>query len=89
MDEAAKAVEKHVIVPLTDNQYAALVSFVFNMGETNFRNSTLLRRLNAKDYAAVPAELAKWNKVTVDGQKVPSMGLTKRRKAEAELWLKK
>ena len=89
LDEAAAAVAKHVTVPLSDNQFAALASFVFNLGEGAFKKSTLLRRLNDGNYRAVPEELAKWNKITQNGQKVPSMGLTKRRKAEAALWEQK
>lgn len=79
---ACRAVESSVKVPLTDNQFAALVSFVFNCGPANFRNSTLLRRLNAGDYGCVPAELAKWNRAA--GKVLP--GLSRRRAAEAVLW---
>ena len=71
-----------VKVPLTDNQFSSLVSFCFNVGTGNFNRSSLLRLLNAKNYAAVPVELKKWNKV---GDKVLP-GLVKRRSAEAELW---
>ena len=71
-----------VKVPLTDNQFSALVSFCFNVGTGNFNRSSLLRLLNAKNYAAVPVELKKWNKG--GGKVLP--GLVKRRSAEAELW---
>lgn len=73
-----------VKVPLNDNQFAALVSFVFNVGVANFRSSTLLRKLNAGDYASVPAELQKWTKA--NGKRV--QGLANRRAAEAGLWVK-
>ncbi|MDR9777190.1 lysozyme [Rhizobium hidalgonense] len=76
------AVESAVKVPLTDNQFAALVSFAFNVGAANFRSSTLLKKLNAGNYAAVPAELAKWTKSK--GKTMP--GLVNRRAAEAGLW---
>src|SRR6476661_4935643 len=56
------AVENAVKVELTDNQYAALVSFCYNIGITAFRNSTLVRKLNTGDYASVPIELMKWTK---------------------------
>jgi len=49
-------VEQLVKVPLTDNQFAVLVSFDFNTGALH--KSTLLRKLNKGDYAAVPGELA-------------------------------
>jgi lysozyme len=71
---------------LTDNQYGCLVDFVFNVGTTAFANSTLLRKLNAGDFAAVPAELQKWVYTTVNGQKVKSNGLVARRAHEAALW---
>ncbi|MCK0196335.1 lysozyme [Ancylobacter sp. 6x-1] len=76
------AVEAAVKVPLTDNQFAALVSFTFNLGAANLRRSTLLAKLNAGDYAAVPKELAKWNRA---GGRVIA-GLSNRRAAEAGLW---
>ena len=89
--EAEQIVNKEVKVPLNVNQFDALVSFVFNVGPGNpktkapgFLTSTLLRKLNAGDYDAVPAELARWNK---DNGKVVN-GLTRRRAAEAALWNK-
>lgn len=80
--EAEAAVERLVTVSLTDNQFAALVSFVFNVGAGAFAKSTLLKKLNAGDYAAVPAELAKWTKA--GGRHLK--GLANRRAAEAGLW---
>lgn len=77
-------VSSMVKVPLTDNQFAALVSFVFNVGEANFGKSSLLRKLNKGDYASVPAELMKWNRA--NGK--PVQGLSNRRAAEAGLWVK-
>jgi lysozyme len=77
-------IQRLVKVPLTDNQLGALVSFVYNVGDTAFSNSTLLKKLNAGDYAAVPAQLARWNKN--DGKVME--GLTNRRAAEAGLWAK-
>jgi lysozyme len=71
-----------VTVPLNDNQHAALTSFVYNVGRDAFRRSTLLKKLNSGDYAAVPSELMRWDKVK--GQQVP--GLTRRRIDEAHLW---
>lgn len=82
LDDAEEAVSAKVKVTLTDNQFAALVSFAFNVGITAFAKSTLLRKLNKGDYAAVPSELARWNK---SGGKVVQ-GLTNRRAAEAGLW---
>lgn len=75
-------VERLVKVKLTDNQFAALVSFDFNTGALH--KSTLLKKLNKGDYAAVPGELMKW--VNAGGRKV--QGLVNRRAAEAGLWAK-
>ena len=69
-------------VPVSDNQFAALVSFAFNLGLGALRKSTLLKKLNSGDYDAVPVELKKW--VNVGG--APSLGLIRRRKAEIDLW---
>jgi len=80
------AVQTMVTVDLTDNQFGALVAFVLNIGVAAFRNSTLLKKLNAGDYAAVPGELARWNKRTVNKKKVVSQGLVNRRAVEAGLW---
>jgi lysozyme len=79
---AEAAIAGLVKVPLTDNQFGALVSWVFNIGETAARRSTLVRKLNAGDYDAVPAELVKWNRSS--GQ--VTAGLVNRRAAEAGLW---
>lgn len=71
-----------VKVPLTDNQFAVLVSFDFNTGRLG--KSSLLKKLNAGDYDAVPLELMKW--VNAGGKRVK--GLVNRRSAEAGLWAK-
>jgi lysozyme len=88
--ESGKDIEKLVTVPLTDNQFSALTSFVFNAGINSLKTSTLLKRLNKGDYDAVPSELAKWVKARnpKTGNKVTLKGLVRRRAAEAELWLK-
>ena len=80
----AGVVERLVKVPVTDNQFGALVSFTYNVGDDAFAKSTLLKKLNAGDYEAVPAQLARWNKN--DGKVMP--GLVNRRAAEAGLWAK-
>lgn len=80
--EAEGAVERLVKVPLNDIQFGVLVSFVFNLGETAFSKSTLLKKLNKKDYDAVPAEL---NKYVFSGGK-RTAGLVTRRAQEGALW---
>ena len=76
------AVDRLVKVPLTQNQFDALVSFTFNVGEGALAKSTLLKKLNAGDYNAVPSELMKWTKG--GGKELP--GLVRRRRAEAAMW---
>lgn len=80
--DSENAVSRLVTVPLTDNEFAALVSFVFNVGAGQFEKSTLLRKLNAGGYASVPAQLSAW--VFDNGRVIP--GLKSRRAREAALW---
>ena len=75
-------VEGLVKVSVSDNQFAALVSFAFNVGVNNLRSSTLLKKVNARDFAGAALEFAKWNKA---GGKVLK-GLVRRRAAEAMLF---
>lgn len=79
-------VDQMVNVPLNENQHAALVSFVYNLGPTNFANSTLLKRLNEGKYEDVPAQIKRWNKARVKGELTELEGLTRRRQAEADLF---
>lgn len=82
LQDAQSAVCGLVNVPLTDNEYAALVSLAFNIGVGQFKSSTLLKLLNKNMHDAVPAQLMRWNKV--NGQELG--GLSRRRKAEVKLW---
>lgn len=89
LNQFGEQVEKYVRVPLHDNQFAALVSFAFNVGIGSLTSSSLLKRLNNGDYDCVPSELGKWVKATnpKTGKKVTLPGLVKRRAAESQLWL--
>ena len=78
------AVSRYVSIPLTQNQFDALVSFCYNVGQSNLLSSTLLKKLNAKDYKGASNEFLKWNK---SGGKV-LQGLVNRRKDEREVFLK-
>ncbi|MBV6625723.1 MAG: glycoside hydrolase family protein [Rivularia sp. (in: Bacteria)] len=80
--QAEQTVNKLVKVPLNQNQFDALVSFVFNIGETQFASSTLLAKLNNQNYQAVPSELNRW--VHGNGKKLP--GLINRRRDEGNLF---
>jgi len=77
----AKRVEAGATVLLSDNQFAALVSFDFNTG--GFLGSTLQKKLNDKDYAGAADEFLRWNKAK--GKELA--GLTRRRKSERNLFL--
>ncbi len=70
-------------VPLNQNQYDALVSFVFNVGVSNFRASTLLRKLLKRDYKGAADEFPKW--IWDNGRVL--RGLERRRKAEQLIFL--
>lgn len=76
-------INDYVTVPLNQNQFDAMVSWVYNLGGGNLRASTLLKVLNAGDYDGVPAQMLRWNKA---GGKVLE-GLTRRRQAEADLFV--
>lgn len=80
--DACRDVQAAVTIPTSDNQFAALVSFTSNCGAGNLRRSTLLRQVNAANFAAAQAEFARWNRA---GGKVLA-GLTRRRAAEAALF---
>ena len=71
-----------VDVDLDQNQFDALVAWTFNLGPTNLRTSTLLKKLNAGDYNDVPSEIKRWNRA--GGQVLD--GLIRRREAEALLF---
>lgn len=81
-----KAVSRLVTIRLTDNQYAALVSFCFNLGEGNLAKSTLLKRINAgASTALIEQSWMQW--VNAGGKRL--QGLVNRRVAEVALWKKR
>ena len=84
----AGTINNKVTVPLNQNQFDALVSFVYNVGPGAFEKSTLLKVLNQGKYDSVPTELKKWTKARQNGQLVDLPGLVKRRAAEADLFVK-
>jgi lysozyme len=77
-----KPVADLVKVPLSQHQFDVLVDFAYNAGVGNLKSSTLLKRVNAGDFDAVPNELMKWTKAK--GKELP--GLVRRRRAESEWW---
>ncbi|MBK2673144.1 lysozyme [Citrobacter freundii] len=76
-------VSRLVKVGLNQGQFDALVSFTYNLGARSLSTSTLLRKLNASDYAGAADEFLRWNKA---GGKVMT-GLNRRREAERALFL--
>ena len=85
--EFCPQVEKIVKVPITDNQFAALVSFTYNMGVGSLTESTILRCTNMKNFEDASRAFLLWNKARVRGELVVEPGLTRRRQAEADLFL--
>lgn len=81
------AVGRLVSVNLNQNEFDALVSFIYNVGEKNFRNSTARRRLNSGDRVGAAEALTWFNKATVGGVLRAVTGLTRRRAAERALFL--
>ena len=77
------AINRYVQVPITQNQFDALVSFAYNVGNENVRKSTLMKLLNRKQYTEAADQLLRWNKA---GGKTLK-GLTRRRQAERTLFL--
>ncbi|ENX06247.1 lysozyme [Acinetobacter courvalinii] len=80
-----KAVNQSVKVSINQNQFDALVSLTYNIGETAFKKSTLLMLLNANKFTEAADQFAVWNK----GGGQVMKGLVRRRAAERELFLKK
>jgi len=83
LEKFERGIERLVTVPLTQNQFDALVSLTFNIGLGNFGGSTLLRKLNARDYNGAADEILRWNRAA--GKVMP--GLTRRREAERNQFL--
>ena len=87
LEEAVEQVMSCVKVDLSQAQMDALASFVFNLGIGNFKSSTLLKKLNKGLYDEVPEQIMRWNKARVNGQLTELSGLTRRRTAEAALFM--
>ena len=82
LEEFEEYINDNVTVALSQNQFDALVSWVYNLGPANLKASTMLKVLNSGDYEGVPAQIKRWNKA---GGKVLE-GLIRRREAEALLF---
>ena len=78
-----KVVNHYVRVPMTQNEFDALVSFTYNLGVGSLRSSTLLKKLNKGKYIKADKEFGKWTHV--NGKR--NRGLVARRAREANLFL--
>lgn len=79
---AERAVNRLVQVPLTQDQFDALVSWTFNLGAGSLERSTMLKQLNAGYYESAAQEMLRWDHA--GGKKL--VGLTRRRQAERTLF---
>lgn len=85
ISEAEDVVSRYVKRTITQNQFDALVSFIFNLGEGNFKKSTLLRKVNRDpNDKSIGDEFSKW--VFAGGRRL--IGLVNRRLAECRLYFK-
>lgn len=87
VQEIQQELEQTVQVEMSDSQLSALASISFNVGINSIKNSTLIRKLNAKDYAGAANEFLRWDKANQRGRLIKMPGLTRRRQAERKLFL--
>ncbi len=83
LGDAVRCVNRKVTAAILQGQFDAMVDFCFNAGRGNFLQSTLLRKVNAGDFAGAASQFGLW--VHAGGEVVP--GLVRRRQAEAEMFL--
>jgi len=88
VSQTARFLNSVVQVPLNQNQFDALCSFVFNIGQGNYATSTLRKQLEAGDYQAAADQFPRWVYGSVNGKKSKLNGLITRRDAERALFLK-
>lgn len=86
--QPAHAINEHVFTPLNQNEFDALVSFVFNIGVRAFRGSPTLRRLNEGRPLEAALAMELWRKADLDGERIVIDALVRRRAAEKALFLK-
>ena len=86
--QASHTVNEHVYAPLNQNQFDALVSFVFNIGARAFRGSPTLRRLNEGRPLDAALTMELWRKADLEGERIIIDALVRRRAAEKALFLR-
>ena len=77
------ALNKFLKVKITQNQFDALMSLIYNIGVANFKQSTLLKFINDRLFDKIPDQFRRWKYIN----KVASKGLLNRREEEIKLWL--
>ena len=82
-----KLIADTIRAPLNQNEHDAIVSLIFNIGEENWKRSTVLRKLNEGDKLAAARAFEMWTKARVNGELVALDGLVRRRAAEKSLFL--
>lgn len=87
LQEIYEELDRVVRVDLSDRQLSALASIAFNVGINSIKQSTLVQKVNAKDYAGAANEFLRWDKANLRGRLVQLPGLTRRRQAERQLFL--
>ena len=87
LERFERGVSSAVTAPITQTQFDALVSLAYNIGVSGFSRSTAVKRLNKGDVEGAAEAITWWNKATINGRKQPVLGLTRRRAAEAALFL--
>jgi len=84
---AVNAINRLVKVELSQNQFDALTSFVYNVGPGAFAESTLLKQLNLGNYTLAADQFDQWVKATINGEKQTIPGLITRRETEKNMFL--
>lgn len=87
IQEIRQELDPVVKVKLSDRQFSALTSLAFNVGVDSIKDSTLVQKINAKDYTGAADEFLRWDKANLQGALVQMPGLTRRRSAERQLFL--
>ena len=87
LERFERGVSEAVTRDISQQQFDALVSLSYNIGVNAFRGSTAVKRINKGDFEGAAEAITWWNKATVNGRKRPILGLTRRRAAEAALFL--
>lgn len=83
LSDVSADLARYVSVPVSQNEYIALVDFVFNIGISRVKSSTMLKYLNQGKYDLAASQIKRWT--YCNGEVLP--GLVSRRKAETEKFL--